>query len=201
MKNLMQQLTLMKHYFIASTLVFVLSMVLGAGYSEQFQAFIESQLKGIQQIVESISTTENPQWSMFWFIFFNNIIKSLLIIGMGALFGVLPLFFLIANGLLLGYVAAVSAQKESIWFVIKALVPHGIIEIPAIIFAAAFGLRFGVLILKSLGSMFNSSRSTQTKDQLRSFVKALVPVFAIIVVSLTVAAVIESTVTYWLVKQ
>lgn len=201
MNNLMLQFKQMKHYFIASALVFALSMVLGAGYSEQFKAFIEMQLKGMEQLAQSITNKENPQWSLFWLIFWNNISKSLLIIGLGAFFGVLPLFFLIANGLLLGYVVAVSAQQQSVLFVIKAIVPHGILEIPAIVFACAFGLRLGVLVLKSLGGLVNSSRVSKYKEEFRSFAKALVPVFVIIIVTLTAAALIESTITYWLVKQ
>ncbi|ULL13422.1 stage II sporulation protein M [Paenibacillus sp. H1-7] len=200
MNNLMLQFKRMKHYFIASALVFTVSMVLGAGYSEQFQAFIEMQLKGMEQWAQSITKTENPQWSLFWLIFWNNISKSLLVIGVGAFFGVIPLFFLIANGLILGYVIAVSAQQQSVLFVIKGILPHGILEIPAVVFACAFGLRMGVLVMKSLWGLVNPTRSLVYKEEFRSFAKALIPVFVIIIITLTVAALIESTVTYWLIK-
>src|SRR5665647_493975 len=133
MENIKKQMKAMKHYFIASSLVFIVGMVLGAGFSESFQTFIENQLKGLEQLTQSIANQPNPQWSIFWLIFWNNILKTLLIIALGAFFGILPLFFLLANGMLLGYVGAVSAQKESLFYVIKAIVPHGIIEIPAII--------------------------------------------------------------------
>ncbi len=200
MRNMMLQFRLMKHYFIASALVFITGMVLGMGFSDQFQSFIETQLKGLEQLSQSINDKANPQWSLFWLIFWNNVSKSLLIIGLGVFFGILPLFFLLSNGLLLGYVVAVSTEKQSIIYVIKAILPHGIIEIPAVIFACAFGLRLGVLVLKSFGALTSPTRSTKFKEEFRSYAKALVPVFVIIVVTLTAAALIESTFTYWLVK-
>jgi stage II sporulation protein M len=190
----------MKHYFIASAMVFLIGMVLGAGFSDQFNTFIEGQLAGLDQLTQSIAKQPNPQWSLFWLIFWNNISKTLLIIVLGAFFGVLPLFFLLANGMILGYIGAISAQKESILYVLKAIVPHGIIEIPAIIFACAFGLRLGVLMMKALGAFISPTRSIRYKEELREYGKAIVPVVIILIITLTVAALIESTFTYWLVK-
>ncbi|OXM83162.1 stage II sporulation protein M [Paenibacillus rigui] len=197
---MMQQFGRMKHYFIASALVFITGMVLGAGFSSQFQTYIEAQMKGLEQLSQSIAGQPNPQWALFWLIFWNNTSKSILIIGLGAFFGVLPLFFLLGNGLLLGYVMSASAQKESLLYVIKAIVPHGIIEIPAIIFACAIGLRFGALVMKWIVSVISPARQVQIKEEFRAFLKILLPVVLILVISLSAAALIESTFTYWLVK-
>jgi len=199
-KIMLHQFRVMKHYFIASALVFTIGIILGAGYAEQFQGFIEGQLKGMEQLVKSMTDKPNPQWSLFWLIFWNNTTKSVMIIALGAIFGVLPLFFLIANGLLLGYMGTLSAQKDSLWFFMKAIVPHGVIEIPAIIFACAFGLRLGVLMMKMVTALLSPERSVKYKEELRGFTKAMAPVITVLVVSLTVAALIESTFTYWLVK-
>jgi stage II sporulation protein M len=200
LENMRKQLRAMKYYFITSTLVFIIGMLLGAGFSELFQGFIESQLKGLEQLTQSIANQPNPQWSIFWLIFWNNIVKTLLIIVLGVFFGILPLFFLLANGMLLGYVGALSAQKESLLYVIKAIIPHGIIEIPAIIIAAAFGLRLGVLMMKAMATLISPARSNSYKEDLRGFGKAIIPIAIILVIALTVAALIESTFTYWLVK-
>lgn len=199
-KHAVEQIKLMKHYFIASALVFLAGMLMGALYFEQFQAFINTQLEALKRITETVAEQPNQQWSLFWLIFWNNVSKSLLVIAMGVFFGIFPLFFLIVNGLLLGYVTVVAAQKESWLFVIKAIAPHGILELPAVIVACAFGLRFGMLLLKMLLSIFSPSRSRQVKEQLRAFVKALVPISVMLVIVLLVAALIESTFTLWLVQ-
>lgn len=200
MNNIRIQLKLMKHYFIAATLVFVVGMILGAGFSDSFQTFIETQLKALEQLAQSMADKPNPQWSMFWLIFWNNVLKTLLVIALGAFFGILPLFFLLTNGLLLGYIGALSAQKESLLFVLKGIVPHGILEIPAIIIAAAFGMRLGVLMMKSLAALISPNRPNAYKEELLGFAKAIGPVVLVLVATLTVAALIESTFTYWLVK-
>jgi stage II sporulation protein M len=191
----------MKHYFIASALVFTVGVILGAGLTEQFQGFLEAQLKGIKQLTQSIEGKPNEQWSMFWLIYFNNTIKSILIIALGAFFGVLPLAFLLVNGLLVGYMGSVWSQKASLWDFIVGILPHGIIEIPAIILACAYGLRLGVLMMKMLISIISPERSIRFKEELLGYLHSLIPVILIIVVSLTFAALIESTVTYWIVKR
>ncbi|MGQ5395873.1 stage II sporulation protein M [Paenibacillus sp. M.A.Huq-84] len=198
---MMLQFRLMKHYFIAAALVFTLGVILGAGYSDQFQGFIESQLKGMEQLTQSLKDKPNQQWSLFWLIFWNNTIKSVAIIALGAIFGVLPLLFLLVNGLLLGYLGSNFAQKESLLYFIKGILPHGIIEIPAIVFACAFGLRLGALMLKMVIALISPERSVKYKEELHGFAKAIPMVVVILIVSLTAAALIESTFTYWLIKR
>ena len=91
----------MKHYFIVVVLVFGFSFYLGWANSEQFSHFLEGQLEGLQSMSKSLSNKENPQVWFFIFIFLNNAIKSVLIIFLGLLLGILPLFMLIANGMIL----------------------------------------------------------------------------------------------------
>lgn len=199
-KLAVHQLKTMKHYFIASALVFLVGVVLGAGYSDHFQAFLETQVKALQEITKSIPNQPNQQWHLFWLIFWNNTSKSLLIIVLGVFFGIFPLFFLLANGMILGFVCKLSAQKLSWIYVAKSILPHGIIEIPAVIIACAFGIRFGLLIIKTLFSILSPSRSAKAFEELRGFVKSLLPVGVSLILLLFVAAVVESTVTFWLAK-
>ncbi|UUZ87182.1 stage II sporulation protein M [Paenibacillus sp. P26] len=132
--------------------------------------------------------------------FWNNTSKSLLIIVLGVFFGIFPLFFLLANGMILGFVCKLSAQKLSWIYVAKSILPHGIIEIPAVIIACAFGIRFGLLIIKTLFSILSPSRSAKAFEELRGFVKSLLPVGVSLILLLFVATVVESTVTFWLAK-
>ncbi|PZE19102.1 stage II sporulation protein M [Paenibacillus xerothermodurans] len=199
MRNLWRQMQLMKYYFIASALVFAVGVVMGVGFADQFQAFIDEQLAGLRQLTESIENQPNPQMTLFWLIFLNNTSKSILIIALGAFFGILPLFFLLSNGLLLGYVGVAATKKVSLAHFLAGILPHGVIEIPAIIFACAFGLRFGVLILKTMIGAIRPGGLVAKKEQLRDFTKALGPAVLVLVISLGIAAVIESTITYWLV--
>ena len=38
--------------------------------------------------------------------------------------------------------------------IVKGLLPHGVIELAAIVIACAYGLRFGKMILQGIGSTF-----------------------------------------------
>ncbi|TBL69226.1 stage II sporulation protein M [Paenibacillus thalictri] len=199
-RHMVTQLGRMKHYIIASCAVFFVGLVLGFGFSGSYQHFIEMQMKALQELAKSAASKSHPQMSLFWLIFWNNVSTSFKIIGLGVFFGVLPLFFLLANGLLLGYVASDQASKQSVMLFIKGILPHGVIEIPAIILAAALGIRLGALVLKSFFRFFNPAKDQRTEKELRPFIASLVPFGLLLVVALFVAAVIESTITYWLVK-
>jgi stage II sporulation protein M len=199
-KLAIQELKALKHYHIASALVFITGILMGAVNSEQFQVFIDTQLNAIKQLVQSIEGQENPEWSMFWLIFWNNTSKSLLIILLGFFFGVIPLFFLVANGLILGYLGAVSYKQNVLADFFVGIAPHGIIELPAIVLASSLGLRLGILVLKNVVAIASPTRSLQQRQLLRQFWKMLIPVAIMLVIALFFAAVIESTITYWIVK-
>ncbi|MNI93425.1 hypothetical protein D3C73_1513790 [compost metagenome] len=83
--------------------------------------------------------------------------------------------------------------------IVRGLLPHGIIEIPAIIIASGFGLQFGYLVLKGLGELGARDSSERTVD-LKAFMRSAGRGTFWIVILLLVAAVIESTLTFYLVR-
>ncbi|OBZ15283.1 stage II sporulation protein M [Bacillus sp. FJAT-26390] len=192
----------MNPYIAFGTILFLAGMVVG-GTNPTFKAFLDEQLKGLGQLANMIDNSRNPTLTMIIFIFLNNAIKSILVMYLGALFGILPFFFLVVNGMLIGYLLKTSAELHGGGFVaelvIKGLLPHGILEIPAIIIACAYGMRFGVLVLKAGGSiLFARSKQEKSGRELESFVVRTVPVMVILTITLLIAAVIESTITTWL---
>jgi stage II sporulation protein M len=192
----------MNPYIAFGTILFLAGMVVG-GTNPTFKAFLDEQLKGLGQLANMIDNSSNPTLTMIIFIFLNNAIKSILVMYLGALFGILPFFFLVVNGMLIGYLLKTSAELHGGGFVaelvIKGLLPHGILEIPAIIIACAYGMRFGVLVLKAGGSIiFARSKQERLGRELEGFVVRTVPVMVILTITLLIAAVIESTITTWL---
>lgn len=193
----------MNPYIAFGTILFFAGMVIG-GINPAFHAFLNEQMKGLEQIASKIDASDNPQWTMFVLIFMNNAIKSIVIMYLGVFLGILPVFFLVVNGMLIGYLLKASAELHGGGFVfelvVKGLLPHGILEIPAIIIACAYGMRFGVLILKAGRSfLFGRSQEGTTGAELKQFVIRTVPVMVILTITLLIAAVIESTITLWLV--
>lgn len=197
----LRDLSLYKKMMTLSFVLFAVGIVLGAAGSESILRLVAPQLEAMQQYSRELSGSEIPELSFFKFIFMNNAVKSVAIIAFGAFLGLVPVIFLVMNGMVLGLVVSLSAAEGANVFelIVLGLLPHGIIEIPVILIAAAYGLQFGYLVLKSIGELGAREREERTVvwgDFLRSAVRGA---FWIIVL-LLIAAVIESTVTYHLVR-
>lgn len=200
LQTFIKDLKSISNYVWASAIIFLVGGVLGWISTGVLQEIMIQQISGIKEISEKLQQGDNVQWNFFTFIFWNNATKAVLVIFAGALAGVIPIIFLVINGGVLGFLLHLSWQQGVSMYdvVVKGLLPHGIIEIPAIIIACAFGLKFGVLIIKSLGQKINRTRN-RTVD-LHSFMRQTGTASVWIVIFLFIAAIIESTITFALVK-
>lgn len=181
---------------LLAVVLFILGGVAGWIGTGSLQELLNEQLKGLSRISGDLRESSHPQWSFFVFIFLNNSIKSVVIIYLGALFGLLPAFFLLVNGAVIGYLIHLSAIEGQDLFtlIVKGLLPHGIIEIPAIIIACAFGLKFGGKTISALLGAGN--RNAGNKETWSSFMRQTITASVWIVILLLIAAVIESTITF-----
>ncbi|MFF2484106.1 stage II sporulation protein M [Paenibacillus sp. NPDC058071] len=200
-REIMNHFKLMRPYTAFAVILFLAGIVIG-GSNPAFSNYLEQQLSALGGIANSLQSKDNPTLAFILFIFFNNAIKSVFVIYIGALFGVIPLFFLLVNGMVIGFLlkhVAETGGAGEVWTVIVGLVPHGIIEIPAIIVACAYGLKFGVLMWKMiLAAILPTRKVSDAAAQIETFLVRSVPVAIIIVVGLLVASVIESTFSIWL---
>jgi stage II sporulation protein M len=126
-------------------------------------------------------------------IFLNNAVKSLLAIVLGAGFGIIPVIFVGGNGLLLGLVANQVSREQGVLFVLAAILPHGIMEIPMILISSGLGLRLGYLMYSSIMGKETDMRS-ELAQSLRIYMRIVVPL-------LFVSAVVETFVTPLVVLQ
>ncbi|WP_405175103.1 stage II sporulation protein M [Paenibacillus sp. FSL H8-0261] len=181
---------------LLSCLLFALGAVIGWVATSSLEKLLVQQLEGLSEISGNLRDSSNPQWSFFVFIFLNNSIKGVLIIFLGALFGILPAIFLFINGAVIGYLIHLSALQGQDLFelIVKGLLPHGIIEIPAIIIACAFGLQFGGKVVASLFS--SSTKKVNRGVEWSSFMRQTLTASIWTIILLFVAAIIESTITF-----
>lgn len=184
-----------KKSLILAIILFSVGVYLGTVNTEMLQKIIEPQIEQLGKISNRLQQTSNQELNLFWFIFINNSIKSVLIIPLGILLGIIPCLFLVLNGMAIGYVvnAAVLNGSEPMGLIVKGLLPHGIIEIPAILIACAFGLHLGALAWRSL-----AMRKGGLKGEGRAILRSMVRASFWIVILLLVAAGIESTITFHL---
>lgn len=190
-----------KGYMLAAGAIFIASIAAGAFWAEDLRQLLIAQLEGLQSVAKSLEQSENAELSFFVFIFLNNAIKAVLVMLFGAFFGLAPLFFLVLNGMILGFVVEVSRSQgqDMAELIFKGLLPHGIIELPAIVIACAYGLKFGGLVISSLFSL-GAEKRQHLDARWETGLKQLAGAAVWIVILLFVAAIIESTVTYNLLR-
>jgi stage II sporulation protein M len=187
--------TIRKALLLASIL-FAGGVVIGWIGTNSLEQLLLSQLEGLSEISNDLRESPNPMWSFFVFIFLNNSIKSVLIIFLGALLGILPALFLLINGAVIGYLVHISSLNGNDVFnlIVKGLLPHGIIEIPAIIIACAFGLQFGARVASSIFG--RPARREKRRAEWPMFLRQTLTASIWIVILLLIAAIIESTITF-----
>lgn len=190
----------MKHYIIVAAATFVLGIYLGSAHTDEFLFFLQGQSDRLRDIVEGMDRLEHSRWWLLFFIFSNNLIVCLMMVYAGAFFGLLPLFALISNGMLLGYLANRVVPEAGWDTFLLGIVPHGIIEIPAIILACAYGIKFGTLTAKTLIFIPMANKRAANGQQLLRLLKVSLPLAVVLLGLLLSAAIIESTVTYALVR-
>lgn len=196
-RQFVQDIFRFKKSMLFALALFVIGLVLGTVNADAIATFASSQLEGLGEVRDMIEATKSPQLNLFLFIFFNNAIKGVVIIYAGILFGILPIIFLVVNGVVIGFVLQLASNNgaDVTDLIIRGLLPHGILEIPAIIIACGYGLHFGYIVLKSMKRSDSAKRAGEWKE----FMKSTLTASFWVVLLLFVAAIIESTLTLYLV--
>ncbi len=178
----------LKSVFVLAAFVFFSSLLLG--YSVATFLNVNPFRDVLQEFSQSFS--ERSPFSLMSFIFLNNALKAALVVILGIFIGIFPVFFLFVNGLVIGSVIF-EAQEMAGWqFVAYAILPHGVIEIPAILLASALGLRIGAEALNRITHK-NSRIRANIKRGLRLLLTRIIP-------ALLAAAFVEAFVTSALLK-
>lgn len=204
MRRFLEAIRAEKRLIIIASLVFILAAVLGYLASEPAGQWLKQAgvWEEFERKAEKIG--KNPGMAQtFGLIFSNNLFAAITLIGTGLFFGIYPFLGLVFNGVLVGVVLGAAAKEAGIHpmvlFVTKIL-PHGILELPAVIFAAAYGIRLGILVFQSLIGL-GSPRLRRTSSRAWSnYLKRITPTVAGIIVMLAVAALIESGLILFITK-
>lgn len=132
-------------------------------------------------------------------IWVNNILASFWTIALGIILFIPSIFILLGNGIVLGIFQKLVGTQNGvapIWFYLS-LLPHGIFEMPAFIIATALGIRFGSIPLRLL---YYENKEKSIPPLFKEFFKDLRYYAVLIVMMLVVAAILEVTVSPYLVK-
>jgi len=168
--------------FALSLLIFLSSTAMGYSLGRDVQPWVFEDV---------LSHLPDPRRAsgldVFLGILSNNVVACIIFLASGLVLGIPPLLFMALNGFYVGYVAFNAAHQKGIGFVLASLLPHGVIEIPAIVLCSAMGVGLGYTLLQRL---FKSvDLQGYFLESIRVFLFRIIPL-------LVLAAGIETAVIY-----
>jgi len=173
---------------VVIVLLFVLGVILGYLLPYLYRDLADQLLKTIvEHIRRTIGEGSQQDLRAVVAIFANNVRVALINI-VGGLLVVIPTIVMMANGVVLGLVVSVSQIKGiPLYKVILLILPHGVLELPAIIYSAIVGVDLGVWLWSKILLRRGETASAMAKSLLCDII--------VVVALLVVAAFIEVYIT------
>ena len=178
-------MTMLWPYLIITIVLFFGSLVMGYVSAANFPHIAENLMKEFSSRFAPILTM-SPICILIT-IFLNNTFVSLVSLVLGIAVGIFPILFIASNGYFVGMVSYLVGQQKGFVFILFALLPHGIVELPTIFLSASIGLRLGHHVFLSL-----IGRPTEVRKEIK---KGLNFYFSLIMPLLLIAAIIETFIT------
>jgi stage II sporulation protein M len=161
---------------IVTFLLFFTTITVGWVGAAQNPSVGQDLLKLFEKEVAGQMNGTDP-FDMCLQLFANNLQACVLLFLGGASFGILTIFIMSLNGIVIGAIMEIVHKDHTPLFVAAAILPHGIFEIPAFIIAGALG----ILLAQSLIAEWYGSGDTAADAHrfCRMFVLYVLPLVAI----------------------
>ncbi len=172
-------------YVLFITFVFFGALFAGYASSASFPEMANTLMEGFSSRFAPLLAM-SPIFIMFG-IFLNNAFVSLLFLVLGLFFGILPVLFIAFNGYVVGVISHIVAQERGLLFILLALLPHGIVELPMVFLSAGIGLRLGHQVFAALIGRPTEIKK-EFKEGLRFYFRWILPL-------LFLAAIVETFIT------
>ena len=164
---------------------FLVTCVAGVAIVMASPATGQQLIQIVQEQVMGKVDAHDPA-SLAVFIFTNNLQACILLFLGGATLGVLTLFIIASNGIIIGGIMELVREQKGPLFVLAAILPHGIFEIPSFIISASLGFILGAAMLAEWRGEGDAAETAMAHA--RTFLFVVVPLVAI-------AAFIEAFIT------
>jgi stage II sporulation protein M len=164
--NNVKRMDALPWFVLLTTAVLLIGFASALTSPGRYAHLAQPALEQLRQLAAGAGSSPIRTWAL---IFFHNIIAAATFLVTGFLFGVIPVITLWYNGVLMGYVTVLGAHRLHVsdWKLFSyALLPHGILELPALIWASALGVQIGFSLLYSTGQLLRTL-VTGEKEALR----------------------------------
>ncbi|MBE8539140.1 stage II sporulation protein M [Geoglobus acetivorans] len=170
---------------ISLTFVFFISIAFGYIFALKYEPLTKNMVENLFSEFGFVGSLKH--YEVFAFIFLNNTLKAFSAMILGVFLGIVPLLFVVFNGIVIGVVVGYVGMEIGILRTLLLLIPHGILEIPAILVSCAYGFEMGIAFYRLLRGE-RISLDAVILEHLKKFVKIPLPM-------LLVAALIETYIT------
>ncbi len=175
-----------KRWNFIAILLFAIGLIFGLATPISVTSIISEDIAVLDEFGSML--TSLPPIFIFILIFAKNVSVLLFSFTLSPIFCLMPIMALTINGWMLAVISTIAVEKASLGFVLAALLPHGIIEIPALILGEAAALSFGTIVTLSL---FNKEKRRLVLPSFKQNLKYLIIALAL----LLPAALIETYIT------
>lgn len=172
-----------KKWIIVAAFLFIGGLLLGLTAPT---GAITDDTTGLGELADFLGPL--PQSTLFLFILINNVLSLVTSFVLSPVFLIMPILALTVNGWLLAVVGAEIVRAESLGFLLAGILPHGILEIPALIIAQAAAMSFGATVV---AAVFKKERRSQIPPSFKQNLRWL----GLALFLLLPAAIIETFVT------
>jgi stage II sporulation protein M len=166
-------------------LAFLLTAVAGVAVVRESPSTGKQFIQIVQNEVVGKIDAHEPV-SLAIFIFANNLQACILLFLGGATLGILTLFIIASNGIIIGGIVELVREERGPLFIAAAILPHGIFEVPSFIISASLGFILGTSLLAEYHGEGDAAATAEAHA--RTFLLVVVPLVAI-------AAFIEAFIT------
>jgi len=172
-------------WIIIAVLLFAIGIVFGLNAPPGIASLLSDELTALEEFGAILAPFT---LSTVLFIFLKNVVALLVSFALSPIFCLVPILALAVNGWLVALVSTIVMEEESLGFVLAGLLPHGIIELPALFIGEAAALSFGAMAVIAL---FKKGKRNLLLPSLKQNLKYLFIALALMLP----AAIIETYVT------
>ena len=133
-----------RRWILVAVGLFAIGMALGLAMPDDAVDLFAGDLAALEELAKILGPFE---FSTAVFIFLKNVSALLFSFIFSPLLCLAPVIALIANGGLLSFVSVIVIEQESVGLLLAGLLPHGILELPALIIGEAAALSFGAAVM------------------------------------------------------
>jgi stage II sporulation protein M len=174
-----------KWWILVAIGLFVIGIVVGLATPPTITSLVSKEITALKDFSGILAPFKVTTVIL---IFIKNAVALLFSFALSPLFCLVPILTLTANGWLLALVSNILVEEKSLGFVLAGLLPHGIIELPALFMGEAAALSFGTMVMVAL---FKKEKRNLLSSNLKQNLRYLWIALAL----LLPAAIIETYIT------